>query len=198
MAGTEIHLVDFGLAKLLKEDGEAPDEQGLTRSGVVIGTPLYMSPEQARGRDLDLRTDIYSFGCVMYMALTGEPPFYGESYVDTIMQHLNDVPPPIDPKLKIPNDLKTIVFKAMEKEPENRYQSAEQLASDLDKVARGAGVGYVPLPTQQRKIKQRLVNVVYFAAAFIAVYVVSLLLQDHADQTHRDPASIKHQASGHH
>lgn len=178
---TQVHIVDFGLAKVLSDaEGYAANE-GLTRSGMIMGSPLYMSPEQARGFEVDPRTDVYSLGCLMYMALTGTPPFRGISVVDTITKHLHEQPPPIDANLKIPADLQNIVLKAIEKQPEHRYQSMTQLMSDLAKVASGGKIAPITLHADRRKFKNRIANAFIFVAAFAAVYSLSLALQDFLD-----------------
>ena len=83
-------VVDFGLAKLTGPESE----QHLTKSGVVMGTPLFMSPEQCRGAPIDHRSDIYSLGCVMYAALTGEVPHKGDSTLSTLYKHMSETPQP--------------------------------------------------------------------------------------------------------
>jgi serine/threonine protein kinase len=120
-------IVDFGLAKSLFDKNEAQD---LTKSGEVFGSPFSMSPEQCRGRKVDARSDIYSLGCVMYEALTGFPPFKGESCLDTLIKHLNEKPAPIG-KIKGGQHLEAIVSHALEKLPESRYQSVDELCTDL-------------------------------------------------------------------
>jgi serine/threonine protein kinase len=120
-------IVDFGLAKSLFDKSE---NQDLTKSGEIFGSPFYMSPEQCRGRKVDSRSDIYSLGCVMYEALTGFPPFKGESCLDTLIKHLNEKPAPIG-RIKGGQHLEAVVLHALEKLPESRYQSADELATDL-------------------------------------------------------------------
>ncbi len=120
-------IVDFGLAKSLLDKSESQD---LTKSGEVFGSPFYMSPEQCRGRKVDARSDIYSLGCVMYEAITGSPPFKGESCLDTLIKHLNEKPAPIG-RIKGGQHLEAIVMHALEKQPESRYQSVDELITDL-------------------------------------------------------------------
>ena len=121
------HLMDFGLAK------READESTMTQEGDVLGTPAYMSPEQARGesRRVDARSDVYSLGAVFYELLTGERPFRGNRRM-LILQVLEDEPsPPRQLNDKIPRDLETICLKAMAKSLTRRYASAQELAEDL-------------------------------------------------------------------
>ncbi len=128
----EIRIMDFGLAKIIDDTEYAA--QHLTKTGVAMGSPLYMSPEHARGSNMDERSDLYSLGCTMYEALTGTPPFVGKTPFETLLMHLNDKPLPlkeaslgkiIDPRLEI------VVLKLLEKNLNDRYQSMEELREDL-------------------------------------------------------------------
>jgi len=130
-----VKLFDFGFAKLLPTRGLAA--QALTQHGDVLGTPLYMSPEQSRGKDLDSRTDIYSVGCVMYEALTGKAPIIGENVLDTMQKQISEVPATLEtarPDLYIPEALTTVLFKTLEKDRNNRYQSMSDLKRDLEMI----------------------------------------------------------------
>jgi tetratricopeptide (TPR) repeat protein len=131
----EPRVMDFGLAK------EIASESRLTQSGVVMGTPSYMSPEQARGEPLDGRTDVYSLGAVLYEALTGLPPFRGRDPATVLRQVLEVEPmPPRRLRADTPRDLETICLKALEKERERRYATAAELADDLERFLRGEAV----------------------------------------------------------
>jgi serine/threonine-protein kinase len=127
-----VKVVDFGISKSLRpEDGT--DSPRLTQTGMVLGTPLYMSPEQARGDDeLDHRIDIYALGVILYEMVTGEVPFRGSNYLNILSQVLADEPPP--PREHDPNispDLEAVILKALEKDRSHRYQSMQELAADL-------------------------------------------------------------------
>lgn len=116
-------IVDFGIAKVLQKD----DQLEVTRAGEIFGTPLYMSPEQGLGKTVDGRSDIYSLGCVMYECLSGKPPFVCSTALETLMQHSSEPPAP----LKVGGDLSKVVLCCLEKQPENRFQNAEQLRQSL-------------------------------------------------------------------
>ena len=128
------HVTDFGLAKFFGGDSQN------TASGVITGTPSYMAPEQAGGRSRDIgpAADIYSLGAILYEMLTGRPPFREENPLDTLMEVLS-CDPPLPRKLnpKVPRALELICLKCLAKSPEDRYESASDLAEELEHFARG-------------------------------------------------------------
>jgi len=143
-------ILDFGLAKLAgsKEDGTPPEQTAtiaadpLTTPGTAAGTPGYMSPEQARGEELDARTDLFSFGAVVYEMATGRPPFYGNSTAVIVEALLNRAPVSaivLNPKL--PPKLEEIINKALEKDPDLRYQHASDIRADLKRLRRDTSSG---------------------------------------------------------
>lgn len=126
------HLVDFGIAKVLTPGGEGI--QQLTQTGEVFGSPLYMSPEQCSGAQVDQRTDIYSFGCVMYEALSGAVPHSGESVFETINKHVNDLPAPLSaPQIseEARKQLEVLLFRSLAKAPEDRPQRMDDVEMQL-------------------------------------------------------------------
>ncbi len=135
----EPRVTDFGLAKRISPESlssEAVDSAGLTATGQILGTPSYMPPEQAAGKtdQIGSVSDVYSLGAVLYCLLTGRPPFQAASPVDIIMQVLEKEPVPLRRlDSRIPRDLETICLKCLEKEPQRRYQSAQELAEELDR-----------------------------------------------------------------
>lgn len=127
-----VKVVDFGIAKLTGIDEF--NQQTLTKTGEVFGSPFYMSPEQCMGAPVDHRSDLYSLGCVFYETLTSAPPFMGENALATMMKHQNEIQLPLKEAslgMSYPAALEAIISKLLEKEPDNRYQTAGQLANDL-------------------------------------------------------------------
>ncbi len=134
-------ILDFGISRLRQE--AASGAKGLTQTGMVIGTPEYMSPEQVMGKkgtDIDGRSDLYSLGIVMYRMLTGELPFTGETTVEMFLQHLHtpaQSPHQIKPELAIPESVSAIVMKAMDKDRDKRFATGAEMAAAIKK-ARGS------------------------------------------------------------
>ncbi|HLL24249.1 MAG TPA: serine/threonine-protein kinase, partial [Kofleriaceae bacterium] len=128
-----VKVVDFGISKSLRATDEQEEPQRLTQTGMVLGTPLYMSPEQARGDDeLDHRVDLYALGVIMYEAATGRVPFSGNNYLSVISQVLNESPqPPRELRPELTDEFEAIVLKAMAKDRKDRYASAEEMLVDL-------------------------------------------------------------------
>src|SRR5207253_10403857 len=139
-----VKVLDFGLAKLLEDhardmvDHEADTRAlVLTDAGRVLGTPQYMSPEQARGQELDARTDIWSLGVVLYEMLAGRPPFRGETKSHTVVSILETEPAPLTTFAPdTPAELQRIVRKALTKDRDSRYQTARDLMIDLKNLRR--------------------------------------------------------------
>ncbi len=133
-AGTPdfVKLLDFGISKFMELDEES---SRLTKTGQIIGTPLYMSPEQALGEEnLDHRVDVYSLGVIMYELITGQPPFTAVNYLGIIAQHASDPPKPpskVRPDLDISPQVETIVLKAMAKQPEERFNTMAEMEGAL-------------------------------------------------------------------
>jgi len=131
-----VKVTDFGIAR-------AGTSQ-MTEAGSIVGTAQYLSPEQARGTNVDQRSDLYSLGIVLYELLTGTVPFNGDTPVEIAMKHLSTVAePPSAKRPDVPRDLDLIVMRALAKDPEDRYQSAEEMDADLERFLRGAAVSPV-------------------------------------------------------
>ena len=135
LSGGHAVVADFGIARAVSEAGPGR----LTETGMAIGTPSYMSPEQASGAEhVDARSDIYSLGCVLYEMLVGQPPFTGPTAQAVLARHTMDqVPPPHTVRRSIPRELEDVVFCALEKSPADRYHTAAEFAEALQAVASG-------------------------------------------------------------
>ncbi len=130
-------MLDFGIAKM-----SALDEGGsrLTRTGMIFGTPEYMSPEQAKGDRPDHRVDIYAVGCILYEMLTGDVPFHAETFMGVLTKHMFENPEPPshrNPHANIPADLEAVCLKALAKDRDQRYQTMKELALALETCAGG-------------------------------------------------------------
>jgi WD40 repeat protein len=165
-------ITDFGLAKSLAGG------PSLTQSGVIVGTPSYMAPEQAVPREMPLTTavDVYALGAILYELLTGQPPFTAETPLDTILQVLEKEPErPSGINVAVDRDLETICLKCLEKDPRRRYGSAEALAEDLERWLRGEPILARRTTAWERAVKwaRRRPAVAALAAALLLFAAVS-------------------------
>jgi eukaryotic-like serine/threonine-protein kinase len=133
-----VKLSDFGLARHSVEDGS----QLLTQSGVIVGTPSYMAPEQCSGGSVDARAGVYALGATLFHLVAGRPPFEADDWRGVIARHLNEPPPPLRSiNSEVSEGLARVVEKALAKAPEARYADAEALLHDLDRLLRGEPTG---------------------------------------------------------
>lgn len=163
-----VKLIDFGLAKAFVDDVK------LTRTGETVGSPPYMSPEQCRGDVLDARSDIYSFGCMMYEILTGQPPFRGENIIASIFQHLEDTADTfaqVRPDLKFPKGLETVVNNCLNKSPDARYQSMSALRQDLERVSQRKTVKVI------KSLRIKKIGLKPFVLTLVGVLVCASILK---------------------
>jgi beta-lactam-binding protein with PASTA domain/tRNA A-37 threonylcarbamoyl transferase component Bud32 len=136
----ETKVMDFGIARA------SAGADTLTQTAAILGTAAYLSPEQAQGKPVDARSDIYAVGCVLYEMLTGHPPFEGDSPVAIAYKHVRETPTqPSRLNGDVPDELDAIVLKAMAKNPDNRYQTTREMAEDLQRLARGQPVTATPV-----------------------------------------------------
>ncbi len=173
-AEERVKIVDFGMAK------SEFDQQGLTKFGVGLGTPLYMSPEQAEGKDVDARADQYALGSIMYEILVGEPPFIAESIFELIEQKLKgDIPSVTEyAKYEIPSQLEVIINRCLRTNPEERYSNTADVLSELEQirnelvkgtVADGASTAQVASKRFDRSFAL-IVGVILLVIAVVAAY----------------------------
>lgn len=138
----KIKVMDFGIARALEDSG-----QTMTSTDAVVGTAQYLSPEQARGETVDTRSDLYSCGCMLFELLTGRAPFKGDSAVSVAYQHVAEMPPlPSSIAADISPELDRMVMKSLAKRPEERYQDAASMRSDMVRAAAGAAISAPALP----------------------------------------------------
>ena len=175
-----LKVTDFGIAR--------SGASQMTEAGSIVGTAQYLSPEQARGAPVDPRSDLYSLGIVLYEMLTGKVPFTGDAPVEIAMKHLTAVPePPSKLRSEVPHDLDAVVMRALAKEPDQRYGSAEEMDADLARVARGVSVS--------QKTEEAMTQVLAGAGASSAATMVTRPRNVTAPPAYRPPAGYYEEAS---
>jgi serine/threonine-protein kinase len=152
--GKQVKILDFGLAKMISEEGAGTQ---LTNTGFALGTPGYMAPEQARGGDTDERTDVYAVGVILYHMVAGKKPFVAESPMAVLRMHMDDPPLPLRKLLKVSPSLDSAVLRALEKDPARRWQSAAEFARALGETAEAKGetIPELPRTVAERRTKRR-------------------------------------------
>ncbi len=129
-----VKIVDFGIAKMSDIETDGAPGRKLTKTGMIFGTPEYMSPEQAAGKDSDHRVDVYALGIILYECLAGRVPFEGDTFMGVLTQHLFAELPPINeinPRAKVSHELELVIRKALAKDPDDRYQDTEELGEAI-------------------------------------------------------------------
>ncbi len=193
-----VKLVDFGIAKLLPQADR--QQQLLTKTGEVFGSPIYMSPEQCLGRELDTRADIYALGCLMYEAVAGEPPFIGNSYLETMNMHVDNHPKLISEKAPgsdVPAELEAAILCCLSKDPDIRFQTTAELRDVLSSISSALGgndnrsnLTNVRSPIQQKaKVKKgapialmivsSVASALLVCLAFVAYWLGPLMIEGH-------------------
>ncbi len=166
-----VYVTDFGLARAVEGRSE------LSISGHVVGTPSYMSPEQARGGRADERSDVYGLGATLYELLAGRPPLVGSSVLNTLMMVLETEPPlPSASDASIDRDIETIVLKCLEKDPARRYATADELADDLERFLAGEPVLARPASVFYRLRKRLARRRAVVAASLLGAAAVAAVL----------------------
>jgi eukaryotic-like serine/threonine-protein kinase len=143
----ELKIMDFGIARV-SEVKPGTAGSGLTTAGMVMGTPDYMSPEQAQGAPADFRSDIYSLGVVLFEVFVGRLPFTGDNMMAVVMSHIQKAPPsPRSMNPRVPPRLEAVILHSLEKDPARRYQSVSEVLEGLDAVSAEAPSGTGPSAT---------------------------------------------------
>lgn len=161
----KVLVMDFGIARSMSESH-------VTRTGALVGTPTYMSPEQAQGQPVDARSDLYTLGIIFYELLTGKPPFEADNPMATLVRRIQEKPvPPVEVEASVPPPLNQIVLKMLATLPENRYQTAAEILADLDaweaqRTGRTVEISAVPAPVPGKVSRDLTVRI---AAAVILI-----------------------------
>jgi TolB-like protein/tRNA A-37 threonylcarbamoyl transferase component Bud32/Tfp pilus assembly protein PilF len=166
----QVKIVDFGLAKLA-------GRTVLTKEGTTLGTVAYMSPEQTQGSDVDERTDVWAFGVILYEMLTGKRPFTGDYEQAVIYSIINQEPEPVtELRPEVPPSLGQIVERALEKEPEKRYQKVEELLADLESISAGIVPEEIQARMRKAKLRKRKRSILYGVTAGLLIAAVTVLI----------------------
>ncbi len=183
-------IMDFGIVRVLRSEG-------ITQSGVMIGTPTYMSPEQAEGKAATPLSDIYSLGVILFELVTGRVPFEGDTALTLALKHKTaPVPDPREINAQIPKELSLVTFKCMEKNPAKRYQNADELIADLNKIESSLPTTSKIIP--QKKVtpgvfkkRRKLFMISGFLLAFAVVVLGGYILLNRIFQPKREGESLK-------
>jgi Tol biopolymer transport system component len=174
-------VLDFGLAKSVQvapvdnEGATAVQAQSITREGLVVGTVAYMSPEQVRGDAVDSRSDIFALGCILYEAATSRHPFRGSSAVETLHRIAYEPPPPITDAAAVTPELQRVIRKALAKDPDDRYQSAKEIAIDLREIRKEHESSSADRQIARAAVSPQRRSRSAFTLAAIAAVVIALI-----------------------
>ncbi|MDI6733453.1 MAG: serine/threonine-protein kinase [Planctomycetota bacterium] len=191
----EVKLMDFGLARSLDV------ASSLSRTGEILGTPFYLSPEQAQGLKVDARADIYALGVTLYHMLSGKRPFEGDTTVSIILKHINEKPPPlrqITPE--IPETVSSIVHKMLEKDPDKRYQSTDELIDDITSAynkisAEDSNARTITALTVPQKPVKKLINWKIVVGAGIVAMIIMIGISNIKKKKQPPPPPQKEQVA---
>ncbi len=139
-----VKIVDFGIAKMSDIETEGAPGRKLTKTGMIFGTPEYMSPEQAAGKDLDHRVDVYALAVILFEMVTGRVPFVGDTFMGILTQHMFEDPPAladVNPNIECPDAIAGFIYRGLSKDPEQRYADCDEMAAALNAALAGRAVG---------------------------------------------------------
>jgi serine/threonine protein kinase len=161
-------IIDFGIARIQEEGAAAATTGGhtLTRTDAILGSPLYMSPQQCRGERGDERSDIYAIGCIMYECIAGEPPFKGESAFETMYMHMSAAPPSLEQKTHTlqSKKLAALIERCLQKDPEQRPASISDLRAEIEEIQHGDLTKLDIFLTKSQKKKNKTKSIAKVAA----------------------------------
>ena len=192
-----IRIMDFGIARSVQS-------KGITATGVMIGTPEYMAPEQVEGKEIDQRTDIYSLGVILFELLTGTVPFEGDTPITVAIKHLREeVPEPKTINPSIPDDMNKVVLKCLDKDREKRYRNVEELLAELEKMEKGVPitdrivpdkkptpVGETPFFADYAGGKSNMKKLLFPALMVFAIAVLGIAISKFLLQSKQSEASL--------
>jgi tetratricopeptide (TPR) repeat protein/predicted Ser/Thr protein kinase len=166
----QARIMDFGIARSLKG-------KGITGEGVVIGTPEYMSPEQVEGKEADQRSDIYSLGIILYEMVTGRAPFEGDTPFSVAYKHRHEAPEePRKFNPQLPDALNRVILRCLEKDREARYQTAQELLADLEKMERGAAVSAEKATAARKPLTSKEITVTFSLRKLLVPALIALAI----------------------
>ncbi|HMW91063.1 MAG TPA: serine/threonine-protein kinase [Candidatus Obscuribacter sp.] len=179
-------ILDFGVARVTS----GSETQGLTGTGEIFGSPLYMAPEQGLSSKVDARADLYSLGCLLFEMLTGSPPYAGETAIQTVMLHLSAPLPDADRVAgqTLPHGLGRLLNFCLQKSPDQRYQTVADLKRDLERVLSGKPALYEGVGSKQAGVKATRPKQFLVFALSAAISLLSLLFLFHSLQVEHGPS----------
>jgi len=164
-------IMDFGIARSLKT-------RGITDDGIMVGTPDYMSPEQVKGEEPDTRSDLYSLGIILFEMVAGKIPFEGDTSLSIALKHKTEIPPdPREFNTQISEEFSSVILKCLEKDKDRRYQRAEELASDLDRIEKEISTEerFIPKKKTRIEIPRRRKRSFWIAGTLLSAVIIVVL-----------------------